>query len=435
MPQDEQLSQRNENAADRLWRSRWLLAVASASAAALAYVEPDRLGVIIAVACAFWLVAAFLPRPSGLTINLADRNPRRAVWPDSSLKALTEALYFPAYILDSAGSLRYANAAAEPAFGTPVVGDPVSVTFRRPDVARMIASAVASNTSLSIEYDDHVPRDRWFNLRVDPVPRPGGGQPEFFLLSFLDLTETRRAEQMRSDFIANASHELRTPLASLRGFIETIKGPAAEDPKAQARFLDIMLDQSERMSRLIDDLLSLSRIEMKAHVRPQGEVSLHDVIGNVANALQPLGQKLGVKIEKKLPDATMIVRGERDELIQVFENLVENACKYGASGGKVEISASIVPAAKAGTPARAEITVRDWGPGIPEEHLSRLTERFYRVDISSSRDKQGTGLGLAIVKHILNRHGSRLIVNSKVGQGATFSVSLPLAEETATVST
>ncbi|HSO47175.1 MAG TPA: ATP-binding protein, partial [Rhizobiaceae bacterium] len=228
------------------------------------------------------------------------------------------------------------------------------------------------------------------------------------------------------DFIANASHELRTPLASLRGFLETIKGPAANDKAATARFLDIMLEQSHRMSRLIDDLLSLSRIEMKAHVSPQGTLDIVPVLGSVAASMQPLAQKLGLTIELRLPKGPVEIVGDRDELIQVFDNLVENACKYGDSGKKVELTAEILEPLRAGQPGRVEVAVRDFGPGIPAEHLPRLTERFYRVNVSSSRDKQGTGLGLAIVKHILNRHGTRLQISSTPGQGARFSVIFPL---------
>ena len=167
---------------------------------------------------------------------------------------------------------------------------------------------------------------------------------------------------------------------------------------------------------------------MKSHLRPQGSVDLRNVIGNVVDALEPLAEKLGVTIETDLPQGGLVVVGERDELIQVFENLIENACKYGDSGQRVEVTANILQPARNGQPKRVEIAVLDFGPGIASEHLPRLTERFYRVNVSSSRDKQGTGLGLAIVKHILNRHGTRLAISSTPGQGARFSVIFPLAE-------
>lgn len=417
--------------AERLLRARWTLAATLASAIVLAWFEPDRALVIFLGCAVIVAVTAVLPRRPARPPSLVARSVRRPVWPDVSSRALSDALPYPVYILDATGVLRYANLAAGPAFGPALIGEPASVTFRRPEVARLVAKALESGERQTMEYADQVPRERWFALSVAPIPRPAGGAPDFFLLSFMDQTEARRAAQMRSDFVANASHELRTPLASLRGFIETIQGPAANDPKARARFLGIMLDQAERMSRLIDDLLSLSRIEMKLHLRPTGTVDLVDVMGNVANALSPLAENLGVEIKLEAPDRPLVVAGDRDELIQVFENLVENACKYGQSGKRVEFTATMMAAASQGGPPRVEIVVRDHGPGISGEHLPRLTERFYRVDVGSSREKQGTGLGLAIVKHILNRHGVRLQVSSNVGDGARFSVIFSLQDDTA----
>jgi two-component system phosphate regulon sensor histidine kinase PhoR len=229
---------------------------------------------------------------------------------------------------------------------------------------------------------------------------------------------------MRVDFIANASHELRSPLAALAGFIETLLGPARDDPQARARFLDIMRAQAERMSRLVDDLLSLSRIELNAHIRPSARVDLDAVVAGVADSLTPLASAAGVKVEVARPDGPVSVAGDRDELAQVFQNLIENAIKYGADGSRVDVT--LGPAQRSGEVA---VSVRDYGPGIAAEHLPRLTERFYRVDVASSREKGGTGLGLAIVKHILNRHRGSLQIESKPGDGATFTVRLPRLEK------
>lgn len=413
----------------RLGRSRAVVLAVVAAAAAVALAEPSAFPAIAFAAMFVLLVIALVPQARAAAASPVARGNRRNVWPDASLKACVEALPFPVYVLDASGMLRYANAPATPVFGQPVIGDQIGVTFRRPELSRIVGKALAEGRRQTAEYADQIPTERWFELDVAPVPAAQGARPDFFLMSFRDQSQARRAEQMRSDFIANASHELRTPLASLRGFIETIKGPAAQDPKAMARFLDIMLDQAERMSRLIDDLLSLSRIEMKAHVRPQGRVAIADVMGNVAGALAPTAQRLGVVIETTIPAAPLHVAGDRDELIQVFENLVENACKYGDSGKRVQFSAVELPPARQDGPRRVEVAVRDFGPGIAAEHLPRLTERFYRVDAGASRQKQGTGLGLAIVKHILNRHGTRLVVTSTLGEGARFSVTLPLAGE------
>jgi two-component system phosphate regulon sensor histidine kinase PhoR len=241
-----------------------------------------------------------------------------------------------------------------------------------------------------------------------------------------DLTETRRVERMRVDFVANASHELRTPLASLLGFIETLQGPARDDVEARIRFLAIMREQAQRMTRLVDDLLSLSRIEQHLHLPPRTKVDLVAILGHIADTLGPLAQDNDVALEVQAPPQVLVM-GDRDELLRVVENLVENAIKYGAcerneeSLGTVEIGLAVKD-------RQCFLSVRDHGPGIAAEHIPRLTERFYRVDAGKSRAKGGTGLGLAIVKHIVARHRGRLGIESTPGNGSTFTVILPLAE-------
>jgi two-component system phosphate regulon sensor histidine kinase PhoR len=230
---------------------------------------------------------------------------------------------------------------------------------------------------------------------------------------------------MRADFVANVSHELRTPLAALTGFIETLQGSARDDTAARERFLGIMQAQAWRMARLIDDLLSLSRIELRAHLRPDKPIDLVPIVRQVADGLQTLARDRDVTIEVTSPSAPLTVLGDRDELIRLFENLIENAMKYGASGKRVEVH--VTQGEATGGKAEARVAVRDYGPGIAAEHLPRLTERFYRVDVGESRAQGGTGLGLALVKHILNRHQGRLTIDSKLGEGATFTVRLPLA--------
>jgi two-component system phosphate regulon sensor histidine kinase PhoR len=238
------------------------------------------------------------------------------------------------------------------------------------------------------------------------------------------LSPLRRVEEMRADFVANASHELRTPLAALLGFIETLQGPAKNDTVAREKFLAIMQQQAARMARLIDDLLSLSRIELNAHLAPNTPVDLAPIVRQVADGLQTLARDRAVEIKLTTPAEPLVVLGDRDELIRALENLVENALKYGEAGKRVDITLGRA-ATRAGTP-EARIAVRDYGPGIAPEHLPRLTERFYRVDVADSRAQGGTGLGLALVKHVLNRHGGRLSIESTPGQGATFVMHLPL---------
>jgi two-component system, OmpR family, phosphate regulon sensor histidine kinase PhoR len=224
---------------------------------------------------------------------------------------------------------------------------------------------------------------------------------------------------MRADFVANASHELRTPLASLKGFVETLRGAAKDDTPARDKFLLIMQQQADRMARIIDDLLSLSRIEMRAHVIPREAVNLDGVISYVVQTLTPIAAEKSVAIDFAATASPLVVAGDRDELIQVFQNLIENAIKYGRNGGSVIIRQSTDPA------GRAVVLITDDGCGIAAQHLPRLTERFYRVNAEQSRSTGGTGLGLAIVKHVLNRHQADLQIESVVGKGSTFRVTFP----------
>jgi len=246
------------------------------------------------------------------------------------------------------------------------------------------------------------------------------------ILLLHDLTSTKRAEQLRADFVANASHELRTPLAALTGFIETLKGHAKEDPEARDQFLDIMTVEAGRMRRLIDDLLSLTRIEQNEHVPPSGSVSLETILSEAVAALTPLARLDGIALEMSAAPNLPRAVGERDELIQIFQNLMHNAIKYGKPGGHVWIGLTMTEVAgRLGADRMLAVAIRDDGEGIPQSAVPRLTERFYRVDVKRSREKGGTGLGLAIVKHIVNRHQGRLTIESRVGEGTTFTVFLP----------
>jgi two-component system, OmpR family, phosphate regulon sensor histidine kinase PhoR len=303
--------------------------------------------------------------------------------------------------------------------------EPVSLGLRVPEVLDVIRRVRASRSAQRVEFFQRVPVDRWYEVAAVPLSLPDSiPATELVLLAFRDRTPLRRVEEMRADFIANASHELRTPLAALSGFIDTLRGPAREDAAARERFLAIMQTQADRMARLIDDLLSLSRIELNAHLRPDKEVDLVAIVRQVADGLQTLANDRSVVIKITGPSSPLMVLGERDELIRVFENLVENALKYAASGKRVELELARVETT--GGKREARIAVRDHGPGIAPEHLPRLTERFYRVDVAESRAQGGTGLGLALVKHILNRHDGRMTIESTPGRGATFTAHLPL---------
>ena len=352
---------------------------------------------------------------------------RTAAHPQALLiESLIGGLPGPAIVLDRDGRVIAFNAAASAIAPSLRRGEPALITLRMPELVDAIRRATASRTPQRVEFFERVPLDRWFEAFVTPVKLASAGdaRSDILLMTFNDLTPLRRVEEMRADFIANASHELRTPLAALLGFIETLQGPAKDDPVARAKFLAIMQGQATRMARLIDDLLSLSRIELNAHLQPNTPLDLAPIVRQVADGLQTLARDRDVVIKVAAPPDALIVLGDRDELIRALENLVENALKYGAAGKRIDITLARGQT-RAGAP-EARLAVRDYGPGIAPEHLPRLTERFYRVDVADSRAQGGTGLGLALVKHVLNRHGGRLNIESTPGAGATFTMHLPL---------
>lgn len=332
-----------------------------------------------------------------------------------SVDHLAEALADPLIIVDANGAIVLANAAARAAFGDFRPGTLLQLRFRTPEFQAFVARLLSDEAGPQMtEYAERVPIERWYRV----VGRPAGDGSGLSVLVFKDQSEVRRIDRMRSDFIANASHELRTPLASIAGFIETLRGPARGDAKAREHFLQIMHEQTGRMARLIDDLLSLSRLEMKTYANPSDSIDLTNLVGGVIDALRHLAEEVGVEIVREGADGPVPVLGQRDELIQVFENLLENACKYGQTGGRVVVTVD----AGDGVADGPSVTVRDFGPGISEEHIPRLTERFYRVDVETSRAQKGTGLGLAIVKHILTRHNARLTIRSELNEGTSFTV-------------
>lgn len=322
----------------------------------------------------------------------------------------------PIIVLDGRAIVLFQNAAAEQTFGSLPVGEHMSGKLRSPALLDLVSNVVETGISQQMEFSEKLPMERDYVVRVAPSVTGDDKKHTFYILSFREITDLRRIDRMRSDFVANASHELRTPLASLRGFIETLLGPAKDDATARERFLTIMLEQANRMSRLVDDLLSLSRLELRANIAPNQKVDLKAVLQHVNDTLLPLANQLDVELNLHMPEKPVMVVGDRDELVQVFQNLVENACKYGQEGKEVDVWL------RYGSDGPIEVSVIDKGHGIPAEHIPRLTERFYRASITDSRSKKGTGLGLAIVKHILTRHKARLIIRSQMGEGTDFTV-------------
>ncbi|MEP0520111.1 MAG: ATP-binding protein [Hyphomicrobiales bacterium] len=418
----------------RLADLRWVVVVATVGMFAFWLRGDIGLGAallfMLAICAAIMVEPATSQRRRRLKALQVARNvAQQAVWPDTSTKRVIASLSSPSVLIDREGIVRFLNDAARAVFSDIRPGQPMSLHLRQRNLVAALGRVAETIEAEQLEYIERVPVERWFNVAISPlgfgshakgVADKDKASSPFLLIQFHDLSEQKRTERMRVDFIANASHELRTPLASMSGFIETLLGPAKNDETARVRFLKIMRDQSERMSRLIDDLLSLSRIEMKAHLKPTDTVELVQLVNHVADTLTPLAKDNDVSLSLEIEDGGYVVHGAEDELVQVFSNLVENAIKYGATGKKVEIE--LVSASSRGGPG---ITVRDFGPGIASEHVPRLTERFYRADMETSKSKQGTGLGLAIVKHILNRHNAQLEIKTQSGAGAAFTVRFP----------
>lgn len=397
-----------------------IIALVSACFVSGAAFFPDYLLVFIIALTAVLLLISKGDEPTVASVPARIRSSNSKSDSSKERNALADALQHPVFIVDQAGIINFANTASKNVFEGVRTGEQIFTRFRNPELRRTIENAISDSTAETLEYHQRITGDRWFNVEIAPIPSEDS---KLFAISFHDFSESKRIDQMRSDFIANASHELRTPLASLIGYLETLKGPAKNDPKASERFVEVMLDQSERMTRLVNDLLSLSGIEMKSHVKPSKIVDLMEIIRTVVDSLDKLARQMGVEILISSDAASYRVLGDRDELVQVFENLVENGCKYGDDGGRVEIDLKTEASEES---SFVTVSVRDFGPGIPLEHQHRITERFYRVDVARSREKQGTGLGLAIVKHILQRHGTRLVLNPNLDEGAEFSVKLPL---------
>ncbi len=328
--------------------------------------------------------------------------------------ALIEGLPEAVFVVASSFRVIAINASARRLLPALVRDEPLLRGLRSPDVVEAVGRVFNTGQPQSASWLDRVPIERQFEVHLSPLSI---GRMRACVVTLHDVTEARRVDRMRTDFVANASHELRTPLASVLGFIETLQGPAKEDPVAREKFLAIMADQARRMARLVDDLLSLSRIEQKLHMRPDSEVDLTTIVAQIVDSLSALAGENGVEI-RFAPAGPVVVVGDRDELLRVADNLIENAIKYGA-----DAPVDVIVDEKDGM---GRILVRDRGPGVAAEHLPRLTERFYRVDIGQSRAKGGTGLGLALVKHIVARHHGRLGIESEPGRGSTFTATIPV---------
>ncbi|ADP71607.1 histidine kinase [Rhodomicrobium vannielii ATCC 17100] len=404
----------------RLYLRRWLVLLAAAVIGLLSLFHGLPLAAPTAAILTFVAGAAFIPasrarlRYDAVSVDRAKEETLAVA------KPIADALPDPAILLARDGTILAFNGKARDLFDGLKNGAHISSATRSPQVLDAVMECGPVNRQQTVTFSERVPVERHMAATVSWLVLPSDAGPSI-LVYLRDLTEQRRLDQLRADFIANASHEIKTPLASLSGFIQTLHGAARHDEAARDRFLPIMAKQAERMARLIDNLMSLSRVEMRAHLKPQGEVAIAELVEQACEALEPMAAEadVTVAVESEVGDVTVL--GDRDELTQVFINLVHNAIKYGGNGGSVQVK---LKRQRSGSQDMIAISVEDDGPGILGQHLPRLTERFYRVAGAAGHEKGGTGLGLAIVKHVVNRHRGELRIASEVGSGSKFTVLL-----------
>lgn len=429
-----------------------VLVILSLSGAVNLWVMLSAIGAITALSIIYYLL---ITSTATVAAEFADQPEiHQATESESPLsREILESLPFPVLLVGPGGRIERANPSAHEYLGLGSDSGLLSASLRQPKVLEAVSGVLRGDGGKVVEYSTFAPIESHVRVHVIPLKVSASGAfPWRALLVLADETASKRAERMRGDFLANASHELRTPLASLAGFIETLKGHAREDIEARDRFLTIMQDQTERMRRLINDLLSLSRVEMDEHVPPSGEVDLSGVVQDTIDSLAPLAKSKGITIEFEGEEKAPVV-GERDQLFEIAQNLIENAIKYSSAGSRIicDIHAGaarddverlthslgteagrLTISSPAGSGRRyAMFRVRDGGKGIERRHLPRLSERFYRVDGQKSGPKEGTGLGLAIVKHIVSRHRGCFHVESLPGEGSIFSICIPMQTEPA----
>jgi two-component system phosphate regulon sensor histidine kinase PhoR len=431
---------------DRLPALAWAAGALAVLAAVLAFAASAQAAVlmILAAAACYWTL-----REARRYIIAPRTDDHIELVGLAELAPLLEALPDPALLIDAESRIVSSNAAARRHLQFEARGQFLTSILRHPDVLEAEQSAVRDGETSAVEYETASQVDRHTRCYVAPVT---WGTERAAMLVFHDQTARISTERLRADFLANASHELRTPLASLTLLIETISGPARDSAEERDRFLGMMQVQADRMRRLIDDLLSLSRIELDEHVPPSDRADLTAIGGEVVDAMHAVARERGVRLDLKAPSQPVTVVGERFQLAQVVQNLVDNAVKYTPEGAAVSIEIDTSgdrdeAAAQAGrrwdeagriallTPEAAAnrsyayVRVEDPGPGIARRFLPRLGERFFRVEREMGDERGGTGLGLAIVKHIMNRHRGGLLVESQPGRGTAIAAYVELAEE------
>ena len=346
-------------------------------------------------------------------------------------------------VLDSDQKIVFQNSHSIDLFENNYTGQNITNLIRSPIVLETLENVYKNKKTKIIEYNSEYgqnlsPRStNFYNVEISYEKNhlQLTNTKDNYVILMKNITPLKNIEKVRSSFIANVSHELKTPLATVMGFLETIRGPAKDDKKSMSKFLGIMDKETIRMKRLIDDLLVVSKIESDEHIHPTKKVNLIKTLNNVIESLKEYALKKNIQIRTNYQlSENLSVLGNEDELVQVFTNIIDNSIKYGKINSSIDIKAEEVKEQvdqsedkKLFPQLILKISVKDESDGIHAKHLSRLTERFYRVDAARSKEIGGTGLGLTIVKHILNKHRGHLDIKSEINQGSTFTVELPIA--------
>ena len=326
------------------------------------------------------------------------------------------------FALDKFNSIKYANPSALKRFGRSLIDKNISPIIRKNELLESIEKAISENRTININVEIDLPSYQFYKIYIIPGPTHLFPEPDSVVLFLKDFTEITKAQKFKSDFVANVSHELRTPLMAIKGSLETIQGPASEDEKAKKKFMKILNDQSSRMENLINDLLILARIELEEHIRPTKSVSINKIFEEIISNFEIVLKKKKITIKKKILENSTVL-GDEKKLNTVFSNLLDNAIKYSPENKNIYITnkendGKLIEKSMM-------ISIRDEGIGIPQKYISRVTERFFRVDIEQSNKTGGTGLGLAIMKHIVTQHRGDFEILSKENNGTEIKIFLP----------
>ena len=371
--------------------------------------------VVIIILLYFLFKKNIKPENTATVVNKTNKD-------DLGKRVIIEELEDQFFALDKYNQIKYLNKSAKSRFGENLIDKNISSVIRDTNLLEKIDEAIKDQSTKYADVEINLPSYQLYKIYIIPGPTYLFPEENSVVLFFKDFTEITKAQKFKTDFVANVSHELRTPLVSIKGSLETILGPAADDFKAQKKFMKIMNDQVSRMENLINDLLILSRIELEEHIKPDKIVNLNDIFTNIKSNFELVLDKKKINLNIELMDPTLVY-GDEEKLLTVFSNLIDNSIKYSSDGKNIYIKSQNSEGKL--IDKNILISIKDEGIGIPQELLPRITERFFRVDTEKSKKVGGTGLGLAIMKHIISQHRGDYEILSKPNDGTEIKIYLP----------